>query len=246
MIFSVLCAWSLLNIGRVSTMRQGVWRLAGAFRTANLEPSSRFSTCAPVHKRQGRDSKAENRGKLGQLLDHNGRPLSEEAIAVAREYWRLQRLRHSSPSPPSHMLLHEIQLHRAAYNHVVLNLSRAPGTPVTVTYEPPYIAPSSNECTASHRDTIVRKPHIDLKSEKHTPWQHILDQVVKDFMDKTFGDQWTKNSVPERSSVPPIQQAVDNTDLARIKARNQSGSTWEKLLNWWIGGEKRDGGPGHV
>lgn len=173
MISSFLCAQSLLNIGRVSTMRQGVWRLAGAFRTAYLEPSSRFSTCAPVHKRQGQNSKAANKGKPGQLLDHNGRPLSDEAVAVAREYWRLQKLRQSSPSPPSHMLLHEIQLHRAAYNHVVLNLSRAPGTPVTVTYEPPYIAPSSNECTASHRDTTVRGPRIDLKSEKHTPWQHI-------------------------------------------------------------------------
>ena len=92
-----------------------------------------------------RHSKANDKGKAGKLLDHKGQPLSEEAIVVAREYWRLRRLLRSSPIFPSHNLTHEIRLQRAAYNHIVLNLNRAPGAPVTLEHEPPNIDPSEDK-----------------------------------------------------------------------------------------------------
>ncbi|KAK1780877.1 glycosyl hydrolase family 61-domain-containing protein [Copromyces sp. CBS 386.78] len=53
-----------------------------------------------------------------------------------------------------------------------------------------------------------------------------LDQAVKDFMDETFGDKWTRDSESESetSSVTPIQQTVDETEPVPAEAEAGSAS----------------------
>lgn len=123
-------------------MRQNVWRLAGAFPVAHLNQSPRYSAWNPFIQKRNRNTTAEDRGKVGQPLDHNGRPLSEEAITAARKYWRLQEFIDHSLSPPTSGLLHEIHLHRTTYTNAVLNQDGASKVTATRTYEPPYIDPS--------------------------------------------------------------------------------------------------------
>lgn len=78
------------------------------------------------------------------LADHLGRPLSEAAIAVAREYWDCQRKLDSCPfddkdargsALPFDLLL-ELAWHRRVYTQLVLGLTKLEAG--TRTYEPPY------------------------------------------------------------------------------------------------------------
>lgn len=135
-------------------MRHGVHRLAGAFPIAYLNQSSRLFTSSSTSllshtspryqdddtppKKRGRKPKGE--GEMGPQ-DHNGQPLSEEAMVIAREYWRLQQIVDFSLTPLTSNILHEIQSHRKAYTSIVLGQKGGRGAPITRTYEPPYVDP---------------------------------------------------------------------------------------------------------
>jgi len=78
------------------------------------------------------------------LADHLGRPLSEPAVAIAREYWDCQRKLDSCPfddkdargsALPFDLLL-QLAWHRRAYTQLVLGLTKLESG--TRTYEPPY------------------------------------------------------------------------------------------------------------
>ncbi|KAK3947173.1 P-loop containing nucleoside triphosphate hydrolase protein [Pseudoneurospora amorphoporcata] len=127
----------------MSTMRHGVHRLAGAFPIASLNQSSRlFSSssssllCHSVPRHQDERDYGANWPQ-----DHNGQPLSKEALVIAREYWRLQQIVDFSSTPLQSNLLHEIQSHRKAYTSIVLGANGSHGPPITRTYEPPYVEP---------------------------------------------------------------------------------------------------------
>lgn len=152
-------------------MRHGVvHRLAGAFPIAYLpyRSSTRFFTSTskssffptPLRNQEDLDDEIPKKKKKGgrnpkrgesadgneqQPKDHKGRPLSEEAMAIAREYWRLQYIADFSLTPLASDLLDEIQSHRKAYNSLVLGGGGKGGgrtsAPITRTYEPPYIEP---------------------------------------------------------------------------------------------------------
>jgi ATP-dependent DNA helicase PIF1 len=81
-------------------------------------------------------------------LDHLGRPLSDAALAAAREYWDCQRKLDSCPfddkggqgatALPFDLLL-QLSWNRRSYTRLVLGRDRL--EPGTRTYEPPYVEP---------------------------------------------------------------------------------------------------------
>ncbi|KAK3953411.1 P-loop containing nucleoside triphosphate hydrolase protein [Pseudoneurospora amorphoporcata] len=185
-------------------MRQSVWRLAGVFPIAHLNQGSRCSIWKPFLQTRGRNSKAEDKGKARQPLDHNGRPLSEEAIVVAREYWRLQELLHSSPSPPTSGLLHEIHFLRSAYNHVVLNQYGASEAPAARTYEPPYIEPRRDNDELQPTDL----PYLDHHWPTYTssPSPRPVEPIQK--FDRSPERQPSFSSEEDHPSLTPEQEAI--------------------------------------
>lgn len=129
----------------------------------------------PEKKKRGRKPKRKEDGDgNGQPEDHKGRPLSEEAMAIAREYWRLQYVADFSHTPLSLDILHAIQSHRKAYNSVVLGSDGEGGgqktAPITRTYEPPYIEPEhALSFRLMHENELSQQPPSYNKSEDELP-----------------------------------------------------------------------------
>jgi ATP-dependent DNA helicase PIF1 len=74
------------------------------------------------------------------LVDHRGRPLSNLAIQIAREYWKLQReyeLLGDDQTKASVKLLSRIARHRRTYTELILGAKEL--TPGSRTYEPPQL-----------------------------------------------------------------------------------------------------------
>lgn len=136
-------------------MRHGVRTLTGALAITYLNQTSRLftssSTSLLFHTsprcQDDDDTPSEKRGRKpkgnGETgpRDHNGQPLSEEAMVIAREYWRLQQIADFSLTPVASNILHEIFSHRKAYTSIVLGQKGGRGAPITRTYEPPYLDP---------------------------------------------------------------------------------------------------------
>ncbi|ESA43436.1 PIF1, variant [Neurospora crassa OR74A] len=165
----------------------------------------------------GSQSKSEAESRVGRREDCNGRPLSEEAIVIAREYWEIDT---SSPAPPGHTPYDEGHLYQAAYNHV-LNLTRAPGTPIARTHQPPIIdSPISNadppkkNRTASYRHSHDRKPRVDPKSENHAFWQQYYAPKEKPLKSKQ------KQSSSGVEELPPLN--LEQEQIVQLAERGDN------------------------
>ena len=102
-------------------------------------------------------------------IDHLGRPLSEAALASAREYWNCQRQLDSyhlggkgtnHSARPIDLLLRQLSQSRIAYTSNVLGLTKFESS--TRTYEPPYIGPLSAADVAA---TTPRLPVTEAAPE---------------------------------------------------------------------------------
>ncbi|EAQ87155.1 hypothetical protein CHGG_03774 [Chaetomium globosum CBS 148.51] len=158
---------ALLITGKMGPFRQ-LGALLGRRKAAILAPET---TSAPTKRRKGAASKigaAKRPTTEPASVDHLGRPLSEAALATAREYWNFQRqfdsysggdkgTKHSSQ--PIDLLLQLAQSRRAYTRHVLGVTELESGTR---TYEPPYVGPLTVDDLAAIAPSPPAAPEVQL------------------------------------------------------------------------------------